>query len=217
MISSEVVACPPSGTPSVAQIRVWDGPVRLGHWLMAIGFVVAWLTAERESWRLLHVASGATVLAVALFRLVWGFIGSATARFADFVRGPSEVGRYLRALLSFNPPAYRGHNPAGAWAIVLLLAGALLSGTSGWLIYNDFGGDWLEDIHEAFASTMLFVVGLHLAGVFISSLLHRDNLVGAMLTGRKKAKGDDAIASAHPWATGALIVWLALAVPWLCR
>lgn len=73
------------------KILVWDWPVRLGHWLMAIGFGVAWLTADSESFRLVHVVAGATVAGVASFRLAWGLVGSRYARFGDFLRGPGAV------------------------------------------------------------------------------------------------------------------------------
>ena len=81
------------------KILVWDWPVRIGHWLMVGGFVLAWLTAESETFRLVHAVSGGVVLAVAAFRLPWGFIGSRYARFVDFVRGPTAVKEYANSLL----------------------------------------------------------------------------------------------------------------------
>ena len=103
------------------KILVWDWPVRLGHWLMVGGFTLAWLTGDSETFRLLHVIAGATVLGVATFRLPWGLIGSRYARFVDFVRGPAAVKNYLTSLLRLQPTHHVGHNPAGGWAIVLLL------------------------------------------------------------------------------------------------
>ena len=94
-------------------ILVWDWPVRLGHWLMVGGFALAWLTSESESWRLVHVGAGATVVAVAGFRLLWGVIGSRYARFAAFVRGPRAVLGYLETLIDNHPEHHVGHNPAG--------------------------------------------------------------------------------------------------------
>ena len=85
------------------KILVWDWPVRLGHWLMVAGFALAWLTGDSESFRLVHVGAGATVLAVAAFRLPWGFIGSRYARFVDFVRGPTAVKDYASGLLKLEP------------------------------------------------------------------------------------------------------------------
>ena len=106
------------------KILVWDWPVRLGHWLMVGGFILAWLTSESETFRLVHALSGATVLAVATFRLPWGFIGSRYARFVDFVRGPGAVKDYAVSLLKLEPAHHVGHNPAGGWAIMLLLIAA---------------------------------------------------------------------------------------------
>lgn len=197
------------------KILVWDWPVRLGHWLMVGGFIIAWLTSESETWRLVHVLSGATVVAVATFRLPWGFIGSRYARFADFVRGPRAVGGYLASLLNLRPAHHAGHNPAGGWAIVLLLGLGILCGISGWAIYNEIGGHWLEELHEGLATTMLTVVIVHIAGVVSGSLLHGENLIGAMLTGRKPGSPDQAIPSARPLAAIVLLLWVGVASWWL--
>lgn len=193
------------------KILVWDWPVRLGHWLMAGGFVIAWLTAESETWRLVHVVAGSCVLAVALFRLPWGLIGSRYARFGEFVRGPGAVKAYLASLLRLEPNHHVGHNPAGGWAIVVLLGLAILSGLSGWATYNDIGGETFEELHEGLTASMLAVVIVHLAGVFSGSLVHGENLVKAMFTGRKQGTPEEAIPSARPLAAVILLAWIALA------
>lgn len=197
------------------KILVWDLPVRVGHWLMVGGFILAWLTSESESWRLVHALAGATVFAVALFRLPWGFIGSRYARFADFVRGPAAVKAYAAGLIKLEPAHHVGHNPAGGWAIVLLLGLGIVSGASGWAIYNDVGGHWLEELHEGLAATMLTVVLVHLVGVFMGSLLHDENLVSAMISGRKNGLPDAAIPSSRPFALLVLLAWVAGAAWWL--
>lgn len=197
------------------KILVWDWPVRLGHWLMVGGFALAWLTSESESLRLLHVISGGTVLAVCAFRLPWGFIGSRYARFADFVRGPSGVKAYLLSLLRLEPAHHVGHNPAGGWAIMLLLGLGIITGLAGWAIYNDIGGHLLEELHEGLAATMLTVVVIHLAGVASGSLLHGENLVRAMITGRKNGAPGEAISSARPFAAILLLAWVAAAGWWI--
>jgi len=197
------------------KVLVWDLPVRVGHWLMVGGFVLAWLTSESESLRLVHVIAGATVFAVALFRLPWGFIGSRYARFADFVRGPAAVKEYATGLMKLEPAHHVGHNPAGGWAIVLLLGLGILSGASGWSIYNDVGGHWLEELHEGLAATMLTVVLVHLAGVFTGSLVHGENLVAAMLSGRKNGEAAAAIPSSRPFALLVLLAWVAGAAWWI--
>ena len=197
------------------KILVWDWPVRLGHWLMVGGFIVAWLTSESETFRLLHVISGATVLAVATFRLPWGFIGSRYARFLDFVRGPRAVKDYAAGLLKLEPAHHVGHNPAGGWAIVLLLGLGILTGLSGWANYNEIGGDFLEELHEGLAVTMLTVVFIHIAGVLSGSLMHGENLVRAMLNGRKLGMPGEAIRSARPLAGAVLLAWVAIAGWWI--
>ena len=197
------------------KILVWDWPVRIGHWLMVGGFILAWLTSESETFRLVHAFAGSVVIAVALFRLPWGFIGSRYARFVDFVRGPGTVIDYLGSLLKLQPAHHVGHNPAGGWAILLLLGLGLLTGLIGWATYNELGGEWLEDLHEGLAATMLTVVIVHVAGVVSGSLLHGENLVRAMLTGRKNGAPEEAIPSARPLAAIVLIAWVATASWWL--
>ena len=197
------------------KILVWDWPVRIGHWLMAAGFALAWLTAESESFRLIHVFAGATVFAVAAFRLPWGLIGTRYARFADFVRGPQAVRAYMSSLFRLEPSHHVGHNPAGGWAIVLLLGLGLLTSLAGWATYNELGGDLFEELHEGLATAMLIVVIVHLAGVVSGSVLHGENLVRAMLTGKKEGSPDAAIASARPLAAVVLLAWIVLAGWWM--
>jgi cytochrome b len=195
-------------------ILVWDLPVRVGHWLMAGAFVIAWLTGESEEWRLVHVVAGGTVVGVVLFRLFWGLFGTKYALFADFARSPAAAWTYLKSLLGPKPQHYVGHNPAGGWAIVLLLALALLGGATGWLGYEDIGGEWLKELHEGAANAMLVVVLVHLGGVLVGSVTHRENLPRTMVTGRKRGNAIDAIIGAKPFAAFALLVWTAV-VAWL--
>lgn len=199
-------------TPSKGTVLVWDLPVRLFHWLMVASFAGAWLTAESERWRLVHATLGYTLAGLIVFRLVWGFLGSRHARFADFVRGPRAVARYLKSLVAGRAEHHVGHNPAGALAIVLLLALGAVTTAAGWAIYNDIGGEWLEEAHEAAATLMMAVVGVHVAGVLVSSWLHRENLVRGMITGRKAGTPADAIAS--PWRSVAVVMLVAVLGFW---
>jgi cytochrome b len=194
------------------RILVWDLPVRVFHWLFAACFAGAWLTAESESWRLVHVVLGYSAAALIVFRLFWGLAGSRYARFAEFVKGPRAAAGYLKSLLVLRPAHFVGHNPAGALVILaLLLLGALLT-LSGHAYYTDMGGEWLEDVHEALANAMLAVVVVHIAGVIVGSLAHRENLVRAMITGRKRGAAADAIAS--PRTAWVLVLLAALAGVW---
>lgn len=156
-------------------------------------------------------------MAVAAYRLLWGIVGSRTARFAEFVRGPGQAFAYLKSLLLARPPHYAGHNPAAGLAIVLLLGLALASGASGWLTYQEIGGEWLEEVHEFLTGLMLAVVGVHVLGVVVGSLAHRENLVWAMVTGRKLGRPEEAIAGQRFVAALMLLAWTAAAAWWLAR
>ncbi|MEY2633095.1 MAG: hypothetical protein RIR00_1749 [Pseudomonadota bacterium] len=191
-------------------IRVWDWPTRVGHLLLILAFAGAWLSSEGERWRLLHVYCGYTLAGVIGFRLLWGVLGSRHARFAAFVRPPQAALAYLGALLRGRPPHYSGHNPAGGLAILLLLALGLLTAASGHLSYESLLPEALDEVHEACAEALLAVVGLHLLGVAVGSLAHRENLVRAMLTGDKAGPPADAIPHSHPlWAALLLAAVLA--------
>ena len=194
------------------RILVWDAPVRVFHWLAVLCFAGAWLTSEGERWALLHVTFGYTLAGLVAFRLLWGLVGTRYARFADFVRGPAAVGRYFGSLLRGRPEHHVGHNPAGALGIVALLVLAVVVTLTGWATYGDLGGDWLEELHEGAATLMLFVVGVHVAGGRASSRLHRENLVGAMIDGRKLGRAVDGIRRA--WRGLALAMVLAVLGFW---
>lgn len=193
-------------------ILVWDAPVRVFHWLMVLAFAGAYLTAESERWRLLHVTLGYTMMGLIGFRIVWGLIGTRYARFTQFVRGPAAVMGYFGAMLRGRPQHYTGHNPAGALAIMALLGLALAVTASGWALYNDLGGHLLEEMHEAIASGMLALVGVHVAAVLLGSWLHHDNLVGAMITGRKPGRPEEGIR--HAWRSVAAVMLVAVLGFW---
>jgi cytochrome b len=193
-------------TDSKTKILVWDAPVRVFHWLMVLSFAGAYITAESERWRLVHVSLGYTLGGLVAFRLVWGLLGTRYARFASFVRGPSAVRRYLSSILRGRPEHHVGHNPAGAVAIVLLLLLSVATLATGWANYNELGGNWLEELHEGAANFMLAVVGVHVAGVVVSSWLHRENLVRSMMNGRKKGASDEGIRWSWRPLAGLLLV-----------
>ena len=201
------------GTPMPAtRILVWDWPTRIFHWILAGSFAGAWLTAESERLALWHMSFGFTMLGLVAFRLLWGVAGTRYARFGNFLTGPGAVWRYLRSLLSPRPEHYIGHNPAGAAAIVLMLLLAAGTALTGWAYWSEIGGELYEELHEALATAMLAVVGVHVAGVILSSLLHRENLVGAMLSGFKRGAPTAAIPRARPLV--ALLLVAALATFW---
>lgn len=199
-----------STTPT--KILVWDAPVRVFHWLLVLSFAGAYLTAESERWRLVHVSLGYTLGGLVAFRILWGLIGTRYARFASFVRGPAAVTRYVRAMLSGKPEHHIGHNPAGAVAIVLLLLSSMAIVASGWAIYNDVGGHLVEELHEGASNFMLIVVGVHVAGVLVAGWLHRENLVRSMVTGKKDGAPPQGIRRA--WRPLAIIILLCVLGFW---
>lgn len=197
---------------SPAKVLVWDMPVRLFHWLMVLCFAGAYLTAETERFRLVHVTLGYTMAGLVAFRLIWGLMGTRHARFSSFVRGPGAVWRYLRSLPGGQPEHHVGHNPAGALAIVLILGLTAMVTSTGWANYNELGGEWLEETHEVLANLMLLIVGVHVAGVVLSSWLHKENLVRAMVTGRKPGQVQDGIRRA--WLSVAALMLVAVLGFW---
>lgn len=179
------------------KVLIWDLPTRVFHWLLAASFLGAFVTAESERFRDVHVALGYTMLGLIGFRLLWGVIGTRYARFGSFAFGPRSVVRYVKSLFTRSPQHHPGHNPAGSWAIYALLALAVVTGLTGYAAYNDIGGDWGEELHEAIANAMLAVVFVHIAGVVVSSLIHRENLARAMISGYKAGNPGDGIRYRH--------------------
>lgn len=197
-----------------ARILVWDLPTRIFHWLLAASFLGAMLTSESERYIDIHAALGYTMMGLIAFRLVWGFAGTRHARFGSFAFGPGAVVRYLRSIVRGTPEHHAGHNPAGSWAIYAIIALCILTGLSGWATYQEIGGHFVEEAHEAVANTLLAVVLVHIAGVAVSSLLHRENLVRSMITGMKSGDPAQAIRSARPLlgvllACGVVAYWAA--------
>jgi cytochrome b len=188
------------------RILVWDLPTRLFHWLLAGTFAGAWLTADSERWIDVHAMLGYTFAGLIAFRLAWGFIGTRYARFASFVAGPKPVLRYLKSIVSLRPEHHVGHNPAGGWAVLALLALGALTALTGYATFNDYGGHWLEELHEGAAGAMLTLVFVHIGAVLLSSLMHRENLVRAMITGFKRGAASEAIRRPQWIAASALIL-----------
>ena len=193
-------------------VLVWDVPVRVFHWLLVFCFAGAYLTAENERWQLVHVTLGYTMAGLIGFRLVWGCIGSRYARFSDFVRGPAAVAAYLRSLLHGRPQHFLGHNPAGAVAIVGLLALGAAVAASGWFTLQEGSAEVWEEVHKTFANLMLALVLLHIAAVVASSRLHRENLVASMISGQKPGRPEQGLR--RGWHSIGLLLLLGVAAFW---
>jgi len=169
-----------STTPqAIRTIKTWDWGVRLFHWLLVAAIAVAFLSSEEGSalspW---HVPAGWVAAILIAFRLLWGFVGGEHARFVNLIR-PSRMAGHVRGLFAGRVHASLGHNPLGGIAVIVLLA--LVAATT----FTGITGG--EDGHEAIAYILLAMIALHVVAVVAMSFLTRDNLIGAMITGSKKA------------------------------
>lgn len=205
-----------------SQVKVWDPAVRILHWGIVLGFLVAYLT--EDEFLSLHVWAGYLVAALVALRLVWGFVGPKHARFADFVYAPPKVAKYLAELVEFRARRYLGHSPGGGAMIVVLFAALALGVVSGVWVYavsfergplasfahpnadSDSGSAQAEsngqmreesslpwdEVHEAIVNLTVLLVIVHVLAVLLVSMLHKENLVRAMITGMKRAPDQQA-------------------------
>ncbi|WP_335930847.1 cytochrome b/b6 domain-containing protein [Mesorhizobium sp. M8A.F.Ca.ET.182.01.1.1] len=173
--------------PLPPMVRVWDRAVRSFHWALVLSFVTAWLTSHSSEG--IHHWAGYAAAALIGIRLLWGVLGTRYARFSQFVRDPATVARYLSAILSGREARYIGHNPAGGAMVIVLIAAMASTALTGWLMTTDayFGVPWVEAAHSLAAHGLLLLVLLHIGGVALASFRHRENLVRAMITGRKRS------------------------------
>ena len=223
-----------SGTPDSAATRLWDLPVRLVHWSF-VGLIVA-LWASAETGKLdLHKTLGEIMLALLVFRLLWGFVGSATARFAGFVRGPGAVLAYLRGLRDPDHAPVIGHNPLGGWSVLglLTLLGAQVglglvaqdtdgveSGPLNHLVSYDTA-ELARDLHEIGFNLILGLVAVHLAAIAFYRFGRKDNLITPMIAGSRRFPVAVAAPAMAPWwravlcalLAAALAGWIALGAP----
>ncbi|MBS0535872.1 MAG: cytochrome b/b6 domain-containing protein [Proteobacteria bacterium] len=176
------------GAAPPATVKVWDPLVRVFHWSLATLFLVAYATGDDIE--KVHVAAGYTIAGLVALRVIWGLIGPQHARFANFVRSPRTTLLYLRDVMLFRAPRYIGHNPAGGAMIVALLVLIAGSCVTGFMLTTDawWGSKALGEVHEAIANLTVGLVAFHVLGVLLASFEHRENLIKAMVTGRKRAK-----------------------------
>lgn len=190
---------------NVSKILVWDLPTRIFHWFFVLCFITAWITHENDRFLFEHVFAGYVFFGLLLFRFFWGWIGSHYARFHTFAYDWPSVTAYLKGLLNGEAERHIGHNPAGGWAIFTILLLSILISITGILtfggeeghgplqgIVNYDIGSSAKEIHEFLASTMLFIVFIHVSGVIVESLYHKENLIWAMISGFKPAN-DEAV------------------------
>lgn len=176
------------------KIKVWDPVVRLFHWGLVLSFATAWLSAGIS--RPVHHWAGYVAAALIAIRIVWGFTGTRYARFTQFVRNPRMVLAYLRDIAAGRERRFVGHNPAGGAMIVALILSVGGQTVTGWLQTTDafFGVEWVETAHLLLSRLSLTLIVLHLLGVILASLRHRENLPLAMISGKKRPTAADDVA-----------------------
>ena len=190
---------PAGSEPQRVRVRIWDAPTRIVHWAFVLLVATSWWTAENDAleW---HRYSGYTLLGLLIFRVYWGFAGSSTARFSDFVKGPGVAWAYLKSLPARNQADSIGHNPIGGWSVLLLLAAMIAqvtlglfavdidgieSGPLSHLVSFDMGRACAE-VHENLFNVLLALIALHLIAVFFYLLYKRQNLIGPMIGGSRE-------------------------------
>lgn len=182
------------------QVLVYDFPTRVFHWLFAGFFITAFAIAnlvDDDSARFsLHMLAGLGMVFVIVLRLIWSLVGTRHARLTDLALNPAQLiayfkGMFLKGMASPGSRRWIGHNPASSWAAVAMVGLALGLGTTGYLMATGGENDALKEAHELMANAFLVVVLLHIAGVVVHVLRHRDHLESSMVTGRKQARADD--------------------------
>jgi cytochrome b len=213
-------------------IVVWDLPTRIFKWSLVLTVVLAFLFSSSHphgSLFIIHVACGYVVGLLLLFRLAWGFVGGPHARFRSFMYGWKSVRAYTEALLRLDPPRTTGHNPVGGWMIVAMLATLSIIVVTGLLAEGRTGGAGrlsallprdsialLGDLHAWLGFVIMWIAAAHVAGVLFESLLHRENLVRSMLTGRKEASDPNKQSGQESlWRAAFLLIVLVALGAWL--
>lgn len=191
------VAAPSAAAPE--RIRIWDLPTRLFHWILVALIAALWVSAI-QGWMTVHYVCGVAALVLVLFRIAWGFLGSTTARFSDFLATPGRVLAYLRAIGRGDKPLHAGHNPAGGWMVLAFLLLILVQASLGLFANNEFDfkgpfadrvsgkfSDLLTRVHVFLFDAILACIWVHLCAISFYALVKRDNLIGPMLRGTKLA------------------------------
>ena len=221
------------GPAEALEVAVWDWPVRVVHWSMValVATLLATGLSGGSAVMVWHMHAGEVLLALVLFRILWGFAGSGNARFASFVRGPREVVRHLRSFIRPPHQVHATHNPAGGWMVVALLAVLLVQCGLGLFTHDEvmtegpLVGRVSEDLSDLLSALhrrgWWLVSGLatvHILAVAFLLLERGDNLISAMFTGTKslpRGTADPTGATASTARALALLALCAVAVGWL--
>lgn len=210
--------------PAAEPVRLWDGPTRIFHWSLVVLILVSWLTAGKQMD--VHRLSGYAVLGLVVFRLWWGVAGGSTARFASFLKGPRATLAYMRTMSGREASETAGHNPVGAWSVVLMLLVLAVQVSLGLFAVDidgiesgplsdlvDFDtGRALAEAHELSFRVLQGLIGLHIAAIVFYRVWKKENLVSAMVTGRRRFEGAVVPLKAAPLWSLAVGVILAVAV-----
>lgn len=214
-VDASTAAAPPAGSDCAParRRRVTDAPTRMFHWLFAISFIGAYLTAEGEKLRLLHVTLGYTMAGLLAFRVLYGLFGPRQAAIGNVWRKLSGAPAWLQTLRRApNTQAFwrQGQNLLMALGVLLLMALVIPLTLSGYGTYNDWGdvlgGDWLEEVHEVMGNAMLIVVLAHIALIAGISLLRGKNQASPMLSGTVEGNGPDLVRHNRAWLAALLLV-----------
>ena len=176
------------GVSPPATVRVWDPLVRIFHWSLVGLFAFSYFTGDE--WEAAHIWSGYAIAGLIACRIGWGLVGSRHARFTDFVKSPRTIVGYMIDTVRFRAKRYIGHNPAGGAMVVALILMITVIAASGYAMTTNafWGVEWVSDVHEAAVYLTIGLIVLHVLGVVLASLEHRENLVRSMITGRKRAR-----------------------------
>jgi cytochrome b len=211
---------------SVQPIRIWDLPTRLFHWVLVLLIGLLFATGEFDlldmRW---HFWAGYAALALIMFRILWGFLGSQTSRFTQFVRGPSAITAYVRELSSTNAKISIGHNPLGGWSVLALLLSVLVQAVTGLFSSDEIDTDGplvahvsgrtvklMTRLHHWNQNVLLALVCLHIVAVLLYLVLRHENLIRPMISGRRQLSGAAPLRFANAWLAAALLLLCALAV-----
>ena len=173
----------------MSTVRVYDLPTRVFHWsfagLFAAAYAIANLVDDESARFAWHMLAGLLLGLAVLLRLAWGVVGTRHARWTDLSLDPRQLAAYLKGVVAGGGRRWAGHNPASSWAALVMVAMALGMVASGLAMATGIAPEWVEEVHEVVANTFLVVALLHIAGLVLHALRHRDALPASMLTGRK--------------------------------
>ncbi len=217
------MAKPTESSPSSHQVQVWDGAVRVFHWLLVLLIIFMWRSGTvKGEWLTYHFYAGYAILALLVFRIIWGFVGGTHARFADFVYGPAAIVTYIKTLPSRTAAKFAGHNPLGGWSVVLMILCLAVQVGTGLFANNDdlamegplaklVRGDtsnFLTHIHHINFNILLALIAVHIGAVLYYLIYKKENLIAPMWHGRKHLPEALAAAQRHSggWARALLIL-----------